>query len=168
MKKSNSLILLLFLSINLFAQDIKFEVSVSTDSVLMDNYFELSFQLENVSGNNFSAPTFEDFDVVGGPNQSMMTSYVNGAMSQSLSYTYYLKPKDIGNYFIGPASIETEDGVLETQPIEILVVPNPDGIIQQPERTQRRSFQWFSTPEDIRPEPTPKQKARKKRKVYRM
>lgn len=146
------------------AQSASFKVQLSTDSLLLGNYTEVSFTLENANGRNFQAPSFEGFQIVGGPNQSSSFSMVNGAVSQSLSYTYYIEPLEIGNYYIEPASIETDEGILETQPIEVIVVPNPDGIQQRPER-KSRSLDLFKPLTPV--EPTPK-KPRKKRRIYRI
>lgn len=105
--------------------------------------------MEDASGGNFNAPTFENFNIVSGPNTSTSMSFMNGRMSQSVAYTYYLEPKDIGNYYIQPASIETSEEVLETVPLEIMVVPNPDGIKQNPQQRQRSNSlfdDFFSQP----------------------
>ncbi|MFQ5445983.1 MAG: BatD family protein [Saprospiraceae bacterium] len=174
-------------SANASAQDepVKFTVEVSTDSILMGNYFEVKFILENANGQNFEAPDFsENFNVKSGPNFSSSFSIVNGEMTQSQTITYYLEPRDIGSYYILPASVKAGDEVLETAPIEVLVVPNPDGIKQSPpDQMQQFHFDW-STPfnfdidppfNDIQPLPLPKpdekvkpKKKKKKRKTIRI
>lgn len=113
-------------------QNISFSVSVSSDSILLGNQFEARFTLKNAKGENFQAPIFDEFDVISGPNTSSSATIINGAMTQSITYTYRLRPRDIGNYFIPPASVEIEGNIVETQPLEIMVVPNPDGILQSP------------------------------------
>lgn len=131
----NTLLVFGFLlsSIMLFAQnETRFTVSVSTDSILLGNTVEVKFTLEGSSGSNFAPPLFNGFTVVSGPNTSTSMSFTNGQMMQRISYTYYLKPNDIGNYYIEPASVETAQRVLESEPIEVMVYPNPDGVIQQP------------------------------------
>ena len=152
MKKS-LLICCLFLS-GLFTvqaqNDIRFTVSVSTDSVLMGNPFQVQFTVENTDVRNFEAPSFSpDFMVVSGPNQSTSITMVNGQTRQSTSYTYVLDPVGVGSFFIGPATVETNLGYLETNPMEILVVPNPDGI-KQPIRSPQgmQEFQ-FGNPNDF-------------------
>lgn len=127
---------------HLFAQEgPRFTVEVSSDSVLMENYFTVSFTLENAEGMNFLPPAFDDFEVVSGPNTSSSMSFINGAMSQKITYTFYLRPREIGNYYIQPASIESNEGLLETLPREVIVLPNPDGIIQQP-KPRSESFNF--------------------------
>lgn len=168
---------------------VKFTVEVSTDSILMGNYFEVRFVLENANGNDFEAPDFSDhFNVVGGPNFSSSFSMVNGGMTQSQTITYYLEPKDIGAWYILPASVNTGEKILETAPLEVLVVPNPDGIKQSPpNRRQSFQFDWGGNPFDFSfpafpewknedkesPAPPPAQApeekpARKKRKTIRI
>jgi len=152
-----------------------FKVEISTDSVLMDNYFEVKFILENADSRQFTPPSFEGFQVLAGPNTSSSMSLVNGDMSQSISYSYYLKPKDIGNYYIPPASIEIDGQVLESEPIEVTIHPNPDGIIQTPPRRKNSIFdpfdddffKNFERPSQI-PRPDPKKKEEEKKKKKRV
>lgn len=118
-----------------------FTIEVSTDSILLGNYFEVTFTLQNANGNNFEPPIFKDFQVMAGPNVSTSLSMTNGQVKQSVTYSYYLEPKDIGNYYIEPASIEADGKVLVSEPLEVMVVPNPEGIIQQP-ATRRGTFRF--------------------------
>ncbi len=170
------------------AQDkpVKFTVQVSTDSILMGNYFEVKFTLENANGQNFEAPDFNDhFKVVSGPNFSTSMSMVNGDMTQSMTITYYLEPRDIGSFYILPASVVASGETLETAPLEVLVVPNPDGIKQnQPRRMDSFQFNWgdmpnmnfdFSFPDfrNMMPpmppaEEAPKEAPKKKKKTIRI
>ena len=127
-----------------FAQEAAatFTVEVSTDSLLMENPLRVSFKLENGNGQDFEAPLFNGFQIVSGPNISSSMSMMNGAVTQSVSYTYLLMPEQVGNYFIEPASIQVDGAVLETLPVEVIVVPNPDGIQQAPPE-QRLGFGGF-------------------------
>lgn len=164
------------LAVTCFAQkDPKFTVEVSNDSILLGNSFEVKFTLENAQGANFQMPEFSDFALVGGPNQSSSFSMVNGDVTQTMSYSFFLEPKDVGNFYVEPASIEIDDLVLETEPIEIITVPNPDGIIQRPKKRGQewgddffgRSFE-FDIPTTPEPPTTPKKKKKKKRKTTRL
>ena len=119
-----------------YGQDkpVNFTVTVSTDSILMDNFFEVKFTVENADGKNFEAPDFsENFNIVSGPNFSSSVSMLNGNVTQSMIITYYLQPKDIGAYYILPASVQADGQMLETAPLEVFVHPNPDGIQQSPQ-----------------------------------
>ena len=173
---------------NAISQDkpAKFTVTVSTDSILMDNYFEVKFVLENADGKNFEAPDFnEHFIVVSGPNFSTSMSIVNSNISQTMTITYFLEPKEIGLFYILPASVQTSGKILETSPLEVMVVPNPDGLKQSPPR-KMDAFQFnFDSPFDSefmfpefkdepqQAQPMPEEKApigqpKKKRKTIRI
>lgn len=124
-----------------------FQVKLSADSVLMDNEFQVQFILENGKGADFKEPDFfQDFNVISGPNYATSMSIVNGEMSQEMTISYYLEPKQEGLFYIGPASIKVGDKVLETAPTEVLVVPNPDGIKQSPEMDSQQQRFGFGSP----------------------
>ena len=180
MKKMLSSIFVIALTIGLLAaqEGASFRVEVSSDSILMGNYFKVAFSLESAGGEHFQPPLFEGFDVVSGPNYASSFSMINGKASQSVSYTYYLRPREVGNYYIEPASIAVGEEVLETTPVAVTVVPNPDGVIQEPE--EKRAFpgfdndfwdrpampQPFFQPEV--PAPQPEKKKKPKRKTYKI
>lgn len=165
MKKSSTL-LFLFLYLGMaWSQEAQFSVDLSIDSLLLGNRTKVTFTLENARGSNFVAPDFTGFQIYSGPNQSSSVSMINGVVSQQQSFSYYLVAEEIGNYYIQPASIETEEGILETEPIEIIVVPNPDGIQQEESRTKRRRDFFNEYP---LPQPTDPKKPRKKRRIYRI
>jgi len=131
----------MMISVLAFSQEeAKLTVEVSRDSILLGNYFEVKFKVENAAVENFEAPSFEGFTVVSGPNQSSSMMINNGAVTQSIAYSYYIEPQDIGYYFIEPAYVETDRGPLASIPVEVLVVANPDGIIQQPQQNKRNDF----------------------------
>ena len=143
-------------------QEASFRIEVSSDSVLLGNYFEVKFILESASGNQFEPPAFDGFSLVGGPNQSSNFSMVNGKISQSMAYSYYLEPQDIGNYYIEAAYVKVGEETLETTPKMILVVANPDEVYQSPQS------KYKDEPNPLYEiTPTPK-KPKKKRKVYKL
>ena len=73
------------------AEEVNFSINISSDTVLMGNYIQVSFKLENARGDAFTPPSFEGFQVISGPNQSSSFSMYNGKVSQSISYSYYMK-----------------------------------------------------------------------------
>ena len=168
-----------FLSVAmLFAQEAaRFSVEVSNDSILIGNYFEVKFTLENARGSNFQAPEFEDFMIVGGPNMASSMHMMNGEVSQTVTYSFYLQPKEVGNYYIYPASIAVGEEVLESDPVELMVVPNPDGIKQEIPSSGGFQFRWddsLGMPDAKPGEPKkegedgkPKKK-KKKKKLYKL
>ena len=75
----------------------------------------------NKDGDNFSPPGFDGFDVVGGPNQSVSNSWINGKRSFEKIYSYFLSPKRKGTLMIEPASIEIDGNTIKTNAIVIKV-----------------------------------------------
>ena len=57
---------------------------------------------------------------------------INGAVTQSASYSYFVQPLSAGLYSLAPAVLANNDQQWSTKPIEITVLPNPDGIQQDP------------------------------------
>lgn len=161
--------------VSLQAQEASFEV-VAADSVGVEGFFEISFKLKNGSGKDFQAPDLsEQFEVVNGPNMSSSMRFVNGEMSQSLSYTYYLKAKELGTFVIEPATIIVNGEVLESQWKKVVVAEN----IKNRKKEGRSFFGEFGFPEmgtmprlempkpDLEIEGEKKQKGKKKRKKKR-
>jgi len=112
--------------------DIKFSIKKSQDTILSGNILQVVFQLDNGKGSGFEPPLFEKFQIVQGPSTQSYFSMVNGAITQSLSFTYWIKPKEEGILFIEPASITVDGKVLETEIKSVVVLPNPDGLVEEP------------------------------------
>ena len=114
----------------LFAQNVQFTVEVSTDSIRLGHTLDVQFVAQYAGQATFEGPEFEGFNIVSGPNQSSVFQSINGQQSRKTIYSYQLQPQDLGNYYIPPASLILQDRVVETDPIEIMVVPNPDGTLE--------------------------------------
>ena len=98
----------------------KFTAAVSKNRVAAGEVFQLDFSI-NASGKNFTPPSFGDFSVYSGPNQSTSMQIVNGSMSQSITLSYYLAAKKEGTFTIGPASISVGGNVLQSNSVTIEV-----------------------------------------------
>jgi hypothetical protein len=121
-----------------------FEVTISTDSVLIGNYIELKFKAQNLEG-KFEAPPLEGFLIVSGPNQSSSVQIINGSTSSMRSWSYYIEPTEQGQIIIPPAYLITEDKTYESEPVEINIYPNPEGVIVKPQ-SGNSFFQQFQSP----------------------
>jgi hypothetical protein len=75
----------------------------------------------NEDGDNFVPPSFKGFNVVGGPNQSISNSWINGKRSYSKTYSYFLAPKSQGTFSINQATIEIDDQIYKTTPLKIII-----------------------------------------------
>lgn len=123
--------LLLMASGMLYAQ--KFTATVNKNKVAVGEVFQLDFALSG-SGKNFVPPSFSDFNVYSGPNQSTSMQIVNGSMSQSITLSYYLAAKKEGTFTIGPASITSGSNTLQSNAvvIEVSKAGTPPAQSQQP------------------------------------
>lgn len=110
---------LLFASGLLQAQ-VRFEAKVSRDQLGINERLRVDFEM-NDDGDNFRPPSFEGFTVVGGPNQKVSQSFLNGKMSFSKTYSFYLQPKERGKLEIGQAEVEIENKIYKTSPIAVNV-----------------------------------------------
>lgn len=113
------LFFILFITNFSFAQ--KLTAQASKAKVAVGESFQISFSL-NSSGSNFKAPPLNDFNVYSGPNQSTSMSYINGAMSQSITLSYIVAAKKEGKINIGPASVTVNGATIQSNSIGIEVV----------------------------------------------
>ena len=128
-------ILILFLTLNtlILSSQVKFDVSVSKSKLGLNERLRVDFVM-NQNGDNFSPPKFENFQIIGGPNQSIKTSYVNGERSFSKTYSYFLKPLKKGRLKISQASIEIDNETYKSLPIEVTItdsVKQPSDAVTQ-------------------------------------
>ena len=114
----------LLFSTTFFGQ-IKFEAVVSKNKLGLNENLRVDFKM-NDDGDNFTPPNFNGFNIVGGPNQSVSNSWINGARTFSKTYTYFLSPKERGRFMIGQASIEIDGDIYKTSTVEIQVTEAVD------------------------------------------
>lgn len=121
MKTKNFLFILGFVlcSITATAQ-VQFDAKVSKKTLGINERLRIDFEM-NQDGDNFRPPSFENFKVVGGPNQSISNSWINGKRSFSKTYSYFLAPQKRGRSTIGQATIEINGETYKTLPIEVEV-----------------------------------------------
>jgi len=123
--KLNLLIVGLFFSLSLIAQEnnVSFTVAADAKQVVMGSYFEVNFTLSNADGKNFKPPSFNDFVMLNkSPNQSTSARGINGKWTRTLTLSYSLQPKRTGKFTIGPASIVVEGKTLRSKPLTIEVL----------------------------------------------
>ncbi|MBL7883476.1 MAG: protein BatD [Bacteroidia bacterium] len=120
MKKIAYIFLFLF-SIASVAVAQKFIAQTSKTKVAVGETFQIQFSL-NTNGSNFKMPSFSGFDVYSGPNQSNSMSFVNGSMTQSITFSYVLAAKAEGKYTISPAKVVVGGNQIESNSLQIEVV----------------------------------------------
>lgn len=110
--------------VNASAQ-VQFDAKVSKNRLGINERLRVDFEM-NQDGDNFRPPSFEDFRVVGGPNQSISNSWINGKRSFSKTYSYFLAPQKTGKLTIGQATIDVKGEVYKTSPVEVVVTAAVD------------------------------------------
>jgi len=167
MKSSILILALLFAPFLALTQS--FQASVSSDSILLGNYIELSFSAQDLDG-TFERPDISQHVIISGPNTSQSIQIINGASSSNRSWSYMIDPTETGEIVIPPAYLVTDDKSYETDPIYINIYPNPEGIIEPPKRQSGFSlFDQFEMPSYKKQIPKKdKTKKKSKRKLKRL
>lgn len=163
-----NLIILTLLTVTVIGQS-SFSVSVNRDTIYLGNTLELSYQIENIDG-QFEGPALDQFSVISGPNTSMSMSIINGVSTKTSTYSYILMPEIADAYIIDEAYCVSSDSTYTSSPISIIVVENPEGIIQEDNRQNMGfgGFFDFSPFGQSRPIPQEKPKNTNKRKMKRI
>ncbi|TCI94247.1 BatD family protein [Tenacibaculum sp. M341] len=129
-----------FLTHSLLAQEAKLTASVSKNKLGLNQRLRVQFTINKQGADNFMAPKFSNFKIVGGPSQSVSQSWVNGKTTFNQSYTYIIKPLRKGEFNLPSASIQIGGKTLKSEPVKIIVTdavkvpknPNdPDYIAEQ-------------------------------------
>ena len=113
--------------IALWAQDNPTLTVSAKKQVVVGERFQVVFE-SNAEGRNFQAPSFEGFNVVGGPFTSTSSSIqvVNGSVTRStrISYTFAVQATREGTFRIGAASLTVDGNKVSSEPFEVKVLPD--------------------------------------------
>ena len=138
---------------NLFGQA-RFSIS-APGSVPVNQNFQFNITLENANGNP-TPPSLNDFQVLSGPNSSTSMSWVNGTVTQSVTYSYILRPKAEGTYKIGKASVVVSGVTMQSNELTITVTK---AVAQQQQAQRQRDpfdpFGMFQDPQQQQQEQEP-------------
>lgn len=89
----------------------------------LGQYYRLSFTVDSRGAEDFTPPSFAEFDVLSGPSESTSSSYqiINGkaSHSESTTYTYILSPRREGTFKIGTASVKVKGKTLRSRPVTV-------------------------------------------------
>ena len=120
MKLISIVILFFVINIGVAQAQVSFVVKASKKTLGINERLRIDFEM-NEDGDNFVPPSFKGFNVVGGPNQSVSNSWINGKRTYSKTYSYFLAPKSQGTFTINQATIEIDDQVYKTTPLKISI-----------------------------------------------
>ncbi|MEZ4874429.1 MAG: BatD family protein [Flavobacteriaceae bacterium] len=127
MMKANRIVYFLFFLLLAGAAhaQVSFEAKLSKKKLGINERLRVDFEM-NEDGDNFTPPSFDGFRVVGGPNQAISNSWINGKRSYSKTYSYFLAPQAQGNFTIGQASIEVKGQIYKSPPISVQITAAVD------------------------------------------
>jgi hypothetical protein len=124
------------------AQDLQVSATVSTDTVGVQDQFQLTITV--TGGDSGQAqmprlPRLQGLRVVAGPSLSTQFQWINGRSTSSKSFIYILLPEKEGQFTIDPVEVTVGGRVYETQPISLRVTsasrapaPPPRSILPDP------------------------------------
>ena len=95
------------------------QATVNPAKPVVNQPFQVSFQLEGAQATRIQPPDFGELQVLGGPSTFSNTQIVNGQVSQSFSYSYTLRAAKPGAYQIGKAVAEAGGKKIESQTISV-------------------------------------------------
>jgi len=119
------------------AQDATFTVSLDPAKPAAGEQFVVSFTVsgsEMPDTRSFKGPDVARFVVMSGPNVSQNMQFINGRMSASITYTYYLYAREPGRYSIGSASIDVKGKTYKTDPLQVEIGSGKSRSQQQEEQ----------------------------------
>lgn len=148
-----------------------FSAEINKTNVSVGQKIKVTYTLKDAKGDAFEDPDFKDFEVLSGPNVSSNMSIMNGNVSQSMSYTYYVAPKREGIFELPSAAIKVGKKTLRTAPIAITVLAKSENSEDEEEVEDLRTNDPFADFFGRRtmPETMPKaEPTKKKRATSRM
>jgi len=109
----------LSLSVLSFAQG-NFKVETNRKTMDLSEYVEVKYIVEGGKARNFNPGDLSAFEI-SGKNDMSQTNIVNGRVTQSKIYTYYLKPKKEGTFKIAGGSVMIGKTRYRAKPVSITV-----------------------------------------------
>lgn len=100
---------------------ISFTTKASAQKIYKNDLLEVSYEVENGSLENLTAPAFTGWQLVSGPNMSSSTTTINGHTNSRMAYQYVLKPTAAGKLTLPGASATINGAVKVSNPLIITV-----------------------------------------------
>ena len=120
MKFIKNISILLVLVTSIASAQVTFEAKASKQKLGINERLRIDFEM-NQDGDNFNPPDFSNFTVVGGPNQAVSNSWINGVRTYKKTYSYFLAPKKQGIFNIAQATISVDGETYKTLPLKVEV-----------------------------------------------
>jgi hypothetical protein len=130
----NKILRYVFLSLLVGAQylpvsaQLKFTTVTSSNEIGRSDYVQVQFIISNAKQiEQFSPPSFPDFQIVEGPSQSSGMSNINGNISQYQSVSFVLQPTKMGKFIINGATATVDGKSMHSNSVSINVTATSSG-----------------------------------------
>ena len=116
----HTLFLVSVFSISVVFAQVNFEAKISKDKIAPNESIRVDFEMDTEE-EEFTPPSFEDFEVVSGPQKNISRSWINGEQSYKKTITYYVVPQKKGDLTIDEASMSVDNNTYLTKPLAVQV-----------------------------------------------
>lgn len=128
MKRILTFVFYLIFTVCVFAQEVVFKTE-APKVVGKGERFKVSFVVNDDKPKNFIAPTFQNVNILSGPNvmRSSSVSIINGKRESNTTttYTYFLQSLNTGVITIPAAKVTVNDRTYYTKAVNVKVEDNP-------------------------------------------
>ncbi len=127
----------LWLNANAWGQDTQVTASVSSDTVGVQDQFQLTIAVSGKDSGDAENPVLsrlQGFRMVSGPNISSQYQWINGRSSSSKSFVYILIPEREGQFTIDPVQVRVADKTYKTQQLQVRVTSASSASPAPPQR----------------------------------
>lgn len=122
LRKRFYILLITFLAVEYLAAQVKLVAVPSKTLIHPNETLQLQFVAEGVSkADEFIPPAFKNFEQVSNAFETNGWTWVNGSLTEYVSYTYILKPKIKGKLSIGEAAIKAKGKLVFSRVVTIQV-----------------------------------------------
>jgi hypothetical protein len=121
-----------------YTQDLQVHASIGTDTVGVNDQFQLTITVSGKDSGDAEAPRlprFQGFQVVAGPSVSTQFQWINGRTSSTKSFIYVLLPEKEGQFTIDPIEVSIGQKIYKTQPIDVRVTASSTRSAPAPSRS---------------------------------
>ncbi len=126
----------------------KLVAQASKTRLVVGEQFQVEFSID-AQCSGFKAPSLAEFDVYGGPNQSVGTEYNNGVLTHYIGISYILAPRKEGKFVIEAASVNVGGKRVESNTLTIEVVKAQSQQAQTQNQQEQSSASAKGTNENI-------------------
>ena len=110
------------------AEDVRLSAGVNRHTVAPGEEIVYTLKISSETMGSLPSPrlpSFDEFEILYGPNSSQSFQFINGRSSREHSYTVGLRSLKPGKYIIAPAVVETDKGEIKSEAVTVSVTSSP-------------------------------------------